>query len=75
MNLSIVILLQNKDSYKEICRILLRENLDLKDILAENDLLPQDNLTDLNKLFSVFSDIETDEEVQDDEQSDENQDS
>ena len=64
-----------KDSYKEICRILLRENLDLKDILAENDLLPQDNLTDLNKLFSVFSDIETDEEVQDDEQSDENQDS
>ena len=64
-----------RDSYKEICRILLRENLDLKDVLSENDLLSQDNLTDLNALFSVFSDIETDEEVQNDEQSDENQDS
>ena len=64
-----------RDSYREICRILLRENLDLKDVLSENDLLSQDNLTDLNELFSVFSDIETDEEVQDDEQSDENQDS
>lgn len=64
-----------RDSYKEICRILLRENLDLKDVLSENDLLSQDNLTDLNELFSVFGDIETDEEVQDDEQSDENQDS
>ena len=64
-----------RDSYKEICRILLRENLDLKDVLSENDLLPQENLTDLNELFSAFSDIETDEEVSDDEQSDENQDS
>ena len=64
-----------RDSYREICRILLRENLDLKDVLSENDLLSQDNLIDLNKLFSVFGDIETDEEVQDDEQPDENQDS
>ena len=64
-----------RDSYKEICRILLRENLDLKDVLSDNDLLSQENLIDLNELFSVFSDIETDEEVQDNEQSDENQDS
>lgn len=64
-----------RDSYKEICRILLRENLDLKDVLSDNDLLPQEDLTDLNKLFSAFSDIKTDEEVQDDERSDENQDS
>lgn len=64
-----------RDSYKEICRILLRENLDLKDVLSDNNLLSQENLTDLNELFSAFSDIETDEEVPDDEQSDENQDS
>lgn len=64
-----------RDSYKEICRILLRENLDLKDVLSDNYLLPQENLTDLNELFSAFSDVETDEEVSDDEQSDENQDS
>ena len=64
-----------RDSYKEICRILLRENLDLKDVLSDNDLLSQENLIDLNELFSVFSDIETDEEVQDNEQSDENQNS
>lgn len=64
-----------RDSYKEICRILLRENLDLKDVLSDNDLLSQENLTDLNELFSAFSDIETDEEVQGNEQSDENQDS
>lgn len=64
-----------RDSYKEICRILLRENLDLKDVLSDNDLLSKENLIDLNELFSVFSDIETDEEVQDNEQSDENQDS
>lgn len=64
-----------RDSYKEICRILLRENLDLKDVLSDNDLLSQENLIDLNELFSVFSDIETDEEVQDNEQSDENKDS
>ena len=64
-----------RDSYKEICRILLRENLDLKDVLSENNLLSQDNLTDLNELFSAFSDIETDEEGQDDERQNEDQDS
>lgn len=64
-----------RDSYKEICRILLRENLDLKDVLSENNLLSQDNLTDLNELFSAFSDIETDEEGQDDEQQNEDKNS
>lgn len=68
-------LTSERDSYKEISRILLRENLDLKDLLSENDLLPSEDLTDLNELFSAFSDIETEEEVQEDEQSDENQDS
>ncbi|MBQ0090706.1 MAG: hypothetical protein KBT27_15375 [Prevotellaceae bacterium] len=59
-----------KNTYKEICRILLRENLDLKDTLSENDLLPQNELVDLNKLFSVFSEVEADEEVQVDENQD-----
>ena len=68
-------LTSERDSYKEISRILLRENLDLKDLLSENDLLPSEDLTDLNELFSAFSDVETEEEVQEDEQSDENQDS
>ena len=68
-------LTSERDNYKEISRILLRENLDLKDVLSENDLLPSEDLVDLNELFSAFSDIETDEEVQGGGQSDENQDS
>ena len=68
-------LTSERDNYKEISRILLRENLDLKDVLSENDLLPSEDLVDLNELFSAFSDIETDEEVQGDGQSNENQDS
>ena len=50
-------LTSERDSYKEITRILLRENLDLKDVLAENNLLDDDNLVDLENLFSVFGDI------------------
>lgn len=61
--------IKERDSYKEICRILLRENLDLKDIMAENDMLPEENLIDLNKLFSSFGEIEEDTEVIEDEQS------
>ena len=65
-----------KENYKEICRILLRENLDLKDTLSEHDLLPQENLTNLNELFSPLSEIEiVNEEVSEDEQSNEDQDS
>lgn len=57
--------LQNDlDNYKEISRILLRENIDLKDYLEEHNMLNLDNLTDLNDLFSCFSDLE--EEVEED---------
>lgn len=59
---------QERDSYKEICRILLRENLDLKDIMAENGILPEENLVNLNELFSSFSEIDEDDEVIEDEQ-------
>lgn len=49
-----------RDSYQEISRILLRENLDLKQVLKDNELLNEDNLTDLNDLFSPFKDQEED---------------
>ena len=54
-------LTMERDNYKEITRILLRENLDLKDLLEENDLLNEDNLVDLENLFSSFSDVVQDE--------------
>lgn len=56
-------LTSERDSYKEITRILLRENLDLKDVLADNGLLDKGNLVDLENLFSVFGDIIQDEDV------------
>lgn len=63
-------LTSERDNYKEITRILLRENLDLKDILTENGLLDKNNLVDLENLFSVFGDI-----VQDDDSDAANEDS
>lgn len=50
-----------KDSYKEIVRILLRENLDLKDVLNDSGLLNDENLVDIEELFSAFSDIVSDD--------------
>jgi hypothetical protein len=58
-----------RDSYKEITRILLRENLDLKDLLEDNDLLDEENLVDLEELFSPFTSIV--EQDGDDEEEDE----
>ena len=52
--------------YKEISRILLRENIDLKDVLKENGLLNQDNLVDLDDLYSYFSADELGEQEVDD---------
>ena len=49
-----------RDGYQEISRILLRENLDLKQVLKDNELLDEDNLTDLNDLFSPFKDQDED---------------
>ena len=51
---------EDLENYKEISRILLRENLDLKDYLKENDMLNSDNLVDLNELYSCFSEIDED---------------
>ena len=58
----IVKLQSERDIYKEINRILLRENIDLRDTLSENDLLDESSLQNLKQLFSAFSEIEKDED-------------
>ena len=58
----IVQLQSERDVYKEINRILLRENIDLRDFLSENDLLDESNLQNLKQLFSAFSEIEKEDE-------------
>ena len=57
-----------RDVYKEINRILLRENLDLRDTLEDNGMLNIANLQNLKELFSAFGDINSQiEEDEDDE--------
>ena len=57
-----------RDVYKEINRILLRENLDLRDTLEDNGILDIANLQNLKELFSAFGDIDSQaEEDEDDE--------
>ena len=51
----------NIDNQNEISRILLRENLDLKDLLEEHELLDETNLVDLNQLYSCFGELETED--------------
>ena len=46
---------EDLENYKEISRILLRENLDLKDYLKEHDMLNIENLVNLNDLYSCFN--------------------
>ncbi len=58
----IVKLQSERDIYKEVNRILLRENIDLRDTLFDNDLLDESSLQNLKQLFSAFSDIEKEEE-------------
>ena len=58
MRETVVDLRKDLDNYKEISRILLRENIDLKDFLEEHNMLNHENLVDLNDLFSCFSDEE-----------------
>lgn len=51
--------------YKEINRILLRENIDLKDLLVENRLLRNRDIVDLEDLYSVFSENAAEEYADD----------
>ena len=57
-------------SYKEINRILLQENLDLKDFLEDQDISIDLNLQNLRELYSVFADEDQDLEDDTNEQSD-----
>ena len=63
----IVDLQSQRDTYREINRILLRENIDLRDTLSEHNLLDESNLQNLKQLFSIFSEIEKDDEEDDEE--------
>ena len=55
-----------RDVYKEVNRILLRENLDLRDTLEEQGLLDTENLQNLKELFSAFGDINSQAEEDED---------
>lgn len=70
----IVKLQKDLDSYKEISRILLRENLDLKDFLEENSMLDNENLVDLTKLYSCFSEVKEDNSLDEPEDNGDNND-
>lgn len=48
---------REKDAYQEINRILLRENLDLRDTLKENNLLREEQLKNLKDIYSVFAEF------------------
>ena len=61
---------KQRDVYREINRIILRENLDLRDTLEDNGLLDADILQNLKDLFSPLGEVsagEEDEEEMDDE--------
>ena len=49
---------RERDQYREINRILLRENLDLKDYLEENNMIPEEGYVDLKDVYSVFGNSE-----------------
>lgn len=53
---------RERDIYKEINRVLLRENLDLRDTLEENNMLDEDSLHNLKDLFSPFGETTTQDE-------------
>jgi hypothetical protein len=53
---------RERDVYKEVNRILLRENLDLRDTLEENNLLDTENLHNLKDLFSPLGETKAQEE-------------
>lgn len=57
----IIDLQRDLDKYIEISRILLRENLDIKDYLKDQNISLDMNLVNLNDLFSCFSEQKTDE--------------
>lgn len=65
---TIVDLQKQRDVYREVNRILLRENLDLRDTLEENSLLNTSNLKDLKELFSPLGETTSQEEEENDDE-------
>ena len=61
----IVDLQNDLEKYIEISRILLRENLDIKDSLRDKEIDLELNLVNLNELYSCFSDMEESEGEED----------
>lgn len=53
---------QERDQYKEINRILLRENMDLKDYLEEINAVPDKPYQNLKDIYSVFANQDDNEE-------------
>lgn len=60
---------KQRDVYREINRIILRENLDLRDTLEDNGLLNLDTLHNLKDLFSPLGEVSTYEEDEEEEES------
>lgn len=65
MRTDIVRLRKERDSYKEINRIILQENLDLKDYLEENEMGSEIEFKNLKDIYSVFATEESEEVEQD----------
>jgi len=62
-----IVELQNeRDVYKEVNRILLRENIDLRDTLEEHNLLNPEELNNLKELFSPLGESAPVEDEEDD---------
>jgi hypothetical protein len=53
---------KQRDIYREINRVILRENLDLRDTLEENDMLDAVNLQNLKDLFSPLAELENEKQ-------------
>lgn len=51
---------RERDVYKEINRILLQENIDIKDYLKDNNISIDKNFVDLKDLYTPFASIEKD---------------
>lgn len=54
-----------RDQYKEINRILLQENLDLKDYIEDVGIKPKTEYIKLRDIYAVFSNLENEEEETD----------
>jgi hypothetical protein len=57
---------KERDSYKEINRILLQENLDLKDYMDENGIATTVKRVDLKDVYSVFGSLNPEDDIEED---------